>query len=69
MLWLEAFYNGEKESSMDKLKELWKMTKFRHNELEKKIADNYLNFLREVARYYLYHGGSLSQIYWSLKEI
>ncbi|MDI6793265.1 MAG: hypothetical protein QME81_10425 [bacterium] len=38
---------------MDKLKDLWKRTKFHHNELEKKIADNYLNFLREVARYYL----------------
>lgn len=38
---------------MGELKKLWKMTKFHHNELEKKIADNYLNFLREVARYYL----------------
>jgi len=41
---------------MNKLKDLWKRTKSHHSELEKKIVDNYIDFLREVAKYYLKKG-------------
>jgi len=35
------------------LKALWQRTKTHHNELEKKIARNYIDFLHQVATYYL----------------
>jgi len=35
------------------LKALWQKTKICHNELEKKIAKSYIDFLRQVAIYYL----------------
>lgn len=35
------------------MKSLWEKTKVRHNEFEKKIVENYINFLREVAVHYL----------------
>jgi len=35
------------------LKNLWQKTKLSHNELEKKIVKNYINFLRQIAIYYL----------------
>ena len=38
---------------MDELKELWERTKSCHNKLEKELVGNYINFLREVAKYYL----------------
>ena len=38
------------------LKDLWQKTKIRHNELEKRIVENYINFLRQVAMYYLERG-------------
>ena len=41
---------------MDELKELCKRTKSRHNELEKELVSNYINFLRDAAKYYLRKG-------------
>jgi len=35
------------------LKVLWQKTKVCHNELEQRIVENYINFLRQVAMYYL----------------
>jgi hypothetical protein len=35
------------------LKTLWQKTKVSHNKLEKNIVENYINFLRQVAIYYL----------------
>lgn len=38
------------------LKNIWQRTKLRHNELEKGVVENYINFLRKVAVYYLKKG-------------
>ena len=39
------------------MKGLWEKTKVCHNEFEKKIVENYINFLCEVAVHYLKESG------------
>jgi len=42
--------------SQEVLKNLWQKTKTRHNGMKRRIAKNYIDFLRRVAIYYLKKG-------------